>query len=312
MTPSATAQFPRETDRRGAFRRQTSQFRAWVRADGSAGFKAEPGRYHLYVSYACPWAHRTIIVRKLKGLEDVIGMTAVDPIRDARGWAFTDEPDPVNGFAFLREAYRASQPSYDDRVTVPVLWDTQQGVIVNNESSEIIRMLNSEFDAWGDPSVDLYPEPLREEIDALNAMVYDTVNDGVYRAGFATTQESYDQAVHALFASLDELERRLAARRYLFGDTPTEADWRLFTTLVRFDPVYHVHFKCSLRRLIDYPNLWGYLRDLYQRPGVAETVNLDPIKRHYFVTHRSINPSGIVPYGPELDFHAPHGRGGEA
>lgn len=314
QTNSSTtkSQFPKETDVRGAFRRQASRFRDWVSADGSTGFKAEPGRYHLYVSYACPWAHRAIIVRKLKGLEDVIGMTVVDPIRDARGWAFTDEPDPLNGFAFLREAYLSSHPDYADRVTVPVLWDTQRKVIVNNESSEIIRMLNSEFDAWGDSSVDLYPEPLREEIDALNAKVYDAVNNGVYRAGFATSQESYDQAVHALFACLDELEQRLATRRTLLGDTPTEADWRLFTTLVRFDPVYHVHFKCSLRRLVDYPNLWGYLRDLYQRPGVAETVNLDHIKRHYFETHRSINPTGIVPYGPELDFDAPHGRGAEA
>lgn len=298
------AQFPEETDRRGAFRRQASRFREQVTADGSSGFPAEPGRYHLYVSLACPWAHRTIVVRALKQLEDVVGLTVVDPLRDERGWAFT-EPDPVNGFGFLREAYLASDPGYRDRVTVPVLWDTQRGVIVNNESSEIIRMLNAAFDAWGDASLDLYPEALRAEIDALNETVYRTVNNGVYRAGFATTQEAYEQAVRALFATLDELEDRLEGQRYLLGDTQTEADWRLFTTLIRFDAVYHGHFKCNLRRLVDYPRLWAYVRDLYRQPGVAATVDFDHIKRHYYVTHRSINPTGVVPIGPALDLEEP-------
>ncbi len=302
------AQFPKETDAQGAFRRQPSRFREWVAVDGSSDFPAETGRYHLYVSYACPWAHRTIILRKLKKLEEAIGLTVVDPIRDDRGWAFTDDPDPINGFGFLREAYVATDPSFDGRVTVPVLWDKRQGVIVNNESAEIIRMLNSEFDAWGDSTVDLYPEARRDAIDTLNAGIYETVNNGVYRAGFATTQEAHEQAVRALFVTLDELEERLGSRRYLTGDLPTEADWRLFTTLVRFDAVYHGHFKCNLRRLVDYSNLWAYLRDLYQRPGIAATVNFDHIKRHYYVTHRSINPTGVVPIGPEIDFDTPHRR----
>lgn len=302
------AQFPQETDVLGAFRRQRSRFRERVTADGSSGFRAEPGRYHLYVSYACPWAHRTIIVRKLKKLKEAIGLTVVDPIRDARGWAFTEDPDPLHGYDFLREAYLASDPTFEGRVTVPLLWDMRKRVIVNNESSEIIRMLNSEFDAWGDPTIDLYPEGLHEEIDALNARIYESVNNGVYRAGFATTQEAYERAVRRLFATLEELDERLSNRRYLLGDTPTEADWRLFTTLVRFDAVYYGHFKCNLRRLVDFPNLWGYLRDLYQQPGVASTVNFDHIKRHYYVTHRSINPTGVVPVGPEIDFDTPHGR----
>jgi len=306
------AEFPKETGRRGEFIRQKSAFRDWVTADGSSGYRAEPGRYHLYVSYACPWAHRTIIFRKLKGLEDVVGMTVVDPIRDERGWAFTDAvggPDPVNGFRFLAEVYNATDAGFDGRVTVPVLWDKETGRIVNNESSEIIRMLNSEFDEWASGSrVDFYPEALREEIDAINADVYEDVNNGVYRCGFATSQEAYDEAYEKLFAVLDRLEARLADRRFLMGDTQTEADWRLFTTLVRFDPVYVGHFKCNERRLLDYPNLWAYTRDLYQTPGVAETVNLDHIKRHYYVTHRKINPSGVVPHGPAIDFGEPHGR----
>ena len=307
--PRDGAEFPRENDTRGAFRRQESRFREWISSDGSSAFPAAAGRYHLYVSYACPWAHRTILVRSLKKLEDVIGLTVVDPIRDHRGWAFTTDPDPINGFRFLAQAYEASDPKFGDRVTVPVFWDKETGVIVNNESSEIIRMLNSAFDEWGDGSVDLYPESIRRKIDVLNGQIYDTVNNGVYRAGFATSQEAYSEAVHVLFATLDELDERLADRRYLFGGTPTEADWRLFTTLVRFDPVYYGHFKCNLRRLVDYPNLWGYVRDLHQIPGVAETVNLDHIKRHYYITHRSINPTGVVPAGPEIDFTAPHGRG---
>ena len=308
-TPASTAQFPRESDRRGAFVRQQSRFRDWVGADGSAAFPAEPGRYHLYVSLACPWASRTVIVRRLKRLEDVIGLTVVDPLRDERGWRFTaEEPDPVNGFAFLSEAYRASDPAFDGRVTVPVLWDRQSGRIVNNESADIVRMLNSAFDAWGDASVDLYPEPLRAEIDAINERVYETINNGVYRAGFATTQEAYEEAFAALFDSLDWLEERLAQRRYLLGDAITEADWRLFVTLVRFDAVYVGHFKCNLRRIADYPNLSGFLRDLYQQPGIAATVDFDHIKRHYYMTHAQLNPTRIVPKGPLLDLGAPHGR----
>jgi putative glutathione S-transferase len=306
------AEFPKETGKRGEFVRQKSAFRDRVTADGSSGYPAEPGRYHLYVSYACPWAHRTIIFRKLKGLTDVIGMTVVDPIRDERGWAFSDAvggPDPLNGFRFLAEAYRATDPGFDGRVTVPVLWDKRTGRIVNNESSEIIRMLDSEFDEFAtSPDLEFYPEALRDEIDAVNTDVYDNVNNGVYRCGFAASQEAYDEAFEKLFAALDRLETRLADRRFLTGDTQTEADWRLFTTLVRFDPVYVGHFKCNKRRLVDYPNLWAYTRDLYQTPGVAETVNLDHIKRHYYVTHRKINPTGVVPRGPVIDYARPHGR----
>jgi putative glutathione S-transferase len=312
MSAASKAQFPRETGRRGEFVRQASAFRNQVTADGSSGVQAAPGRFHLYVSLACPWAHRTIIVRKLKKLEEVIGMTVVDPIRDERGWAFTDSPgcgpDPVNGFRFLAEAYQATEPAFEGRVTVPVLWDKEAGRIVNNESAEIIRMLNSQFDAWGDASVDLYPKALREEIEAVNARVYDNVNNGVYRCGFATSQEAYEEAFGTLFETLDWLERRLASQRYLAGDRITESDWRLFTTLVRFDAVYVGHFKCNLRRIADHPNLWAYTRELYQIPGVAETVNLDHIKRHYYVTHTSINPTGVVPVGPGIDFTAPHDR----
>ncbi len=292
--------------------RQASAFHNRVTADGSSGFTAEAGRYHLYVSYACPWAHRTIIFRRLKGLEECIGMTVVDPIRDQRGWAFTgaagSELDRLNGFDFLSEAYLASNPGFDGRVTVPVLWDHQERMIVNNESSEIIRLLNSEFDAWGNAEADYYPAELRAKIDAITELIYPNINDGVYRCGFATSQAAYDDAIAALFATLDQLEERLAGHRYLVDDTITEADWRLFTTLVRFDPVYVTHFKCNVRRLIDYPNLWGYTRDLYQQPGIADTVNLDHIRRHYYVTHRSINPHGIIPAGPEINYSTPHGR----
>jgi putative glutathione S-transferase len=310
----AVAPFPKEADERGRFVRQKSRFREWVTADGWSPYPAEAGRYHLYVSYACPWAHRTIIVRRLKGLEGVIGLSAVDPVRDERGWAFTGErrcgPDPVNGFRFLSEAYVASDPSFEGRVTVPVLWDTLTGRIVSNESADIIRMLNSAFDEWGDRGVDLYPADLREEIDAVNARVYRDVNDGVYRSGFAASQEAYEEAVLPLFETLDWLDERLARQRYLVGGRITEADWRLFTTLLRFDPVYVGHFKCNIRRIADYPALSGYLRDLYQVPGVAETVDFDHIKRHYYVTHRTINPTGIVPVGPVIDLDAPHGREG--
>ena len=302
----------RETDERGAFVRQQSAFRNWVRADGSTAFPPEAGRYHLYVSLACPWASRAIIYRKLKGLEEAIPMTVVDPVRDAKGWRFfDDDPDPVNGFEYLSEAYELTEPGFSDRVTVPLLWDTKTNRAVNNESSEIIRMLNSEFNELAEnPELDLYPEPLREEIDEINARVYDSVNNGVYRAGFATTQEAYEEAFDELFGELDRLDALLADRRYLLGDQITEADWRLFVTLVRFDPVYVGHFKCNLRRIADYPNLSGYLRDLYQQPGIAETVNLDHIKRHYYVTHPQINPTGVVPKGPEMDLDAPHGRAG--
>lgn len=311
---TAEAQFPDESDEAGRWVRQQSRFRDWVRADGSGGLPAAPGRYHLYVSLACPWAHRTVIVRRLKGLEDVVSMSVVDPIRDERGWAFREGrghgPDPVNGFRFLAEAYLASAPDFDGRVTVPVLWDRERGRIVSNESADIIRMLNAEFDEWGDDTVDFYPEPLRRDIDEINQIVYENVNDGVYRSGFATTQSAYDTAVGKLFATLEVLERRLGERRYLLGDIITEADWRLFTTLLRFDPVYATHFKCNLRRLADHPNLTGYLRELAQWPRVAETIDMDHIKRHYYVTHRALNPSGIVPIGFELDLDLPHGRGG--
>ena len=291
----------------GAFVRPETQFRNWVRADGSSPFQPEAKRYHLFVSLACPWAHRTLILRKLKGLEDVIGVTVVDPLMREEGWTFP-KPDPVTGSTRLHEVYTKADPTYTGRVTVPVLWDRKTGTIVNNESSEIIRMLNREFDAFGDASLDFYPAELAEEIDRINAFVYDRVNNGVYKAGFATSQEKYEQAFDALFAALDELDGRLAGRRYLLGDKPTEADWRLFTTLVRFDAVYVGHFKCNLRRIADYPNLSGYLRDLYQVPGVAETVDFQHIKRHYYASHTMINPTGVVPKGPALDLDAPHGR----
>ncbi len=301
----------------GRFARQDSRFRDWVTADGSSAYLAEAGRYHLYVSLACPWAHRTVILRELKGLQDAIGMSIVDPIRDEHGWAFTDEPgttpDKLHDWAYLSEGYVASDPDFDARVTVPVLWDTHSGRIVNNESADIIVMLNSAFDAFAsNPDLDLYPAPLREEIDSINAKVYDNVNNGVYRAGFASSQDAYEEAVLPLFETLGELDARLATRRYLAGDgtRQTLADWRLFTTLLRFDPVYVGHFKCNLRRIADYPNLSGYLRDLYQTPGVAETVDLGQIKRHYYMTHGGINPSRIVPAGPLLELDAPHGREG--
>jgi len=307
------APFPKELDADGGFRRQESAFRDRVTADGSSGFPAAPGRYHLYVSLACPWAHRTVIYRALRGLEDVISMTVVDPERDERGWAIREgegnTPDPVNGFGHLSEAYRRSDPSFEGRVTVPVLWDTVTGRIVNNESAEIIRMLDREFAAFArHPGPLLCPPDLEAEIDEVNAFVYPNVNNGVYRCGFAVTQRAYEQAFAALFGALEVLERRLADRRYLLGPRITESDWRLFTTLVRFDPVYVGHFKCNLRRIADHPNLSGYLRDLYQQPGIAATVDLDHIKRHYYRTHLTINPTRIVPVGPELDWDAPHGR----
>ena len=291
----------------GAFVRPETRFRNWVKADGSTPFQPESGRYHLFVSLACPWAHRTLIFRKLKGLEDAIGVTVVDPLMREEGWTFP-EPDPITGSTRLYEVYSKADPAYTGRVTVPVLWDRKTGTIVNNESAEIIRMLNREFDAFGDASLDFYPAELAKEIDRLNAFVYDRVNNGVYKAGFATSQEKYEQAFDALFAALDELDERLAGQRYLLGEKTTEADWRLFTTLVRFDAVYVGHFKCNLRRVADYPNLSGYLRDLYQVPGVAGTVDFHHIKRHYYASHTMINPTGIVPKGPALDLDVPHGR----
>ncbi|MBA2638176.1 MAG: glutathione S-transferase family protein [Solirubrobacterales bacterium] len=292
----------------GRFHRPESTFREQVEPGGR--FPPEAGRYHLYVSHACPWAHRTVIARRLKGLEHAISLSLVDPIRDLRGWAFSGGPytDPVNGFAFLSEAYEATDPAFRGRISVPVLWDRTTGCIVNNESSEILRMLDGAFGDLADDRVSLYPESLRDEIDALNAHIYATVNNGVYAAGFASTQPAYEDAYAALFTTLDELEERLSTRRYLVGDAPTEADWRLFTTLVRFDTVYHGHFKCNRQRLVEFPALWGYTRDLFAQPGVADTVDLDQIKSHYYGTHPMVNPSGIVPVGPRIDFTAPHDR----
>jgi putative glutathione S-transferase len=304
----------------GRFKRQQSVFRNWVTADGSAGptgaggFKAEPGRYHLYVSLACPWAHRTLIFRALKGLEEMVSVDVVHPHMAEHGWTFgTDFPgasgDRVNGKAFLYEVYLKAKSDYTGRVTVPTLWDKEQGTIVSNESSEIIRMFNGAFDGVGARPGDYYPLALRAEIDAVNERVYGTVNNGVYKAGFATTQEAYEEAFTALFDSLDWLDERLGRQRYLAGDVLTEADWRLFTTLLRFDAVYYSHFKCNKRRIVDYASLSNYLRELYQHLGVRATVNMEHIKHHYYGSHRNINPTGIVPLGPELDFDAPHDRG---
>ncbi|WP_152046069.1 glutathione S-transferase family protein [Aureimonas psammosilenae] len=302
----------------GSFERKASSFRSVVTADGRPDeegrptFPAARGRYHLYVSLACPWAHRTLIFRTLKKLEDAISVSVVDWLMLDKGWVFSDRegtvPDEVNGAEHLFDVYRKADPHYTGRVTVPVLWDKETGTIVNNESADIIRMLNRAFDAFGDASLDLAPDDLLPEIDALNARIYDTVNNGVYRCGFATTQDAYEKPFHALFETLDFLEERLARGRYLFGARMTEADWRLFTTLIRFDAVYHGHFKCNLRRITDYPNLYGYMLDLYQTPGVAETVNFRHIKGHYYESHRTINPTGIVPLGPDQDLTRPHGR----
>ena len=301
----------------GRFKRTEPKFRNWVTPDGSAGpsgsdgFKAERGRYHLYVSLACPWAHRTAIFRKLKGLEEVISMTEVEPLMGDQGWQFGPDADldSLNGKEKLNQIYLLADPRYTGRVSVPVLWDKERGTIVNNESPEIIRMLNSAFDAFTNNRTDYYPPELRAEIDSVNALVFNNVNNGVYRCGFASTQEAYEEAFLDLFAALDQLESRLSRQRYLAGNSITEADWRLFTTLVRFDAVYVGHFKCNLRRIADYPNLSNYLRDLYSVLGVAATVNMDHIKRHYYISMRNINPSGIVPLGPALDFEAPHDRG---
>jgi putative glutathione S-transferase len=299
----------------GAFVRPPSSFRNWITRDGAAGptgeagFPAAAGRYHLYVSLACPWAHRTLVFRKLKKLSDAITVSVVMPHMLAQGWEFSDDlPDDLYGARRLYEVYLRADPRYSGRVTVPVLWDKERETIVSNESSDIIRMFNSAFDDIGDTSLDFYPEPLRAEIDAVNAVVYETVNNGVYRAGFATTQSAYEEAFRALFATLDDLEGRLDAQRFLIGDRLTEADWRLFTTLVRFDAVYYSHFKCNRRRISDYLNLSGYLRDLFQMPGVKDTVNFEHIKQHYYYSHDRINPTRIVPLGPLLILDSPHDR----
>lgn len=293
----------------GAFERPESRFRAQVADDDTSGFPAEPGRYHLYVSYACPWAHRTLIFRRLKRLENVIGVSVVHPVITAGGWAFRDGfHDDLNHFAFLHEAYTASDPEYSGRVTVPVLWDRQTRRIVNNESSEIIRMLNRAFDALTPVRTDFHPPHLRDEIDAVNDFVYERINNGVYQCGFAGTQDAYDRAVGTLFDALDLLDERLGQQRYLVGESLTEADWRVFPTLVRFDAVYYGHFKCSRKRLADYHHLSNYTRELYQLPGIAGTVNLEHIRRHYYQSHRHLNPTGIVPVGPVPDFSLPHDR----
>ena len=302
----------------GRFIRPASAFRNFVTRDGSAGpsgeggFAAEAGRYHLYISLACPWAHRTLIFRTLKKLDDVITISLAEPLYGKTGWEFGTARggtlDGVNGKATLAEIYLIADPHYTGRVSVPVLWDKKRRTIVNNESSEIIRMFNSAFDAFTDVHTDYYPAALRGEIDAINDLIYPNINNGVYRAGFATAQEAYEEAAGLIFATFDEIEQRLSRQRYLVGRQITEADWRLFTTLVRFDAVYHSHFKCNLRRVADYPNLWNYTRDLYQVPGIAETVSVDQIKRHYYGSQRQVNPTGIVPIGPLIDFAAPHDR----
>ena len=302
----------------GRFEREDAGFRNWVTADGSAGpsgiggFKAEPNRYHLYVSLACPWAHRTTIYRKLKGLEDMISLSIVHPFMGDKGWTFAEGAgviaDPIVNASYLYEVYVAAKPDYTGRVTVPILWDKKTNTIVSNESSEIIRMFNSAFDEVGATAVNFLPTELLAEIDTVNEFVYSAVNNGVYKAGFATTEAAYKEAVITLFDALDTLEARLVDQRYLLGNTITEADWRLFTTLVRFDAVYVGHFKCNIRRIVDYPNLWGYLRDLYQVPGIAETVSIEHIKAHYYTSHANINPTRIIPVGPLLDFNEPHDR----
>jgi glutathionyl-hydroquinone reductase len=302
----------RESGDDGEFHRQDSRFRRWVTADGSSDLPAVAGRYHLYVARACPWAHRTLIGRALMGLEDVISVSHVDPIRDSRGWAFTggEYVDPLHGWPFLSAGYLATDPDYEDRVSVPVLWDRESEVIVNNESADILRMLSTAFAPLAAHPVELYPAEHADAIDALNARIYDQLNNGVYMAGFAGSQAAYERAVAGVFAVLDELDARLASSRFLFGPAPLETDWRLFTTLIRFDAVYQIHFKCSRRKVAEYPNLWPYLRDLYQWPGVAATVSFEEIRAHYYRTHPMINPTGIVAVMPALDFDAPPEREG--
>jgi len=291
----------------GAFARRDTTFRRWITADGSSGFPAAAGRYHLYLALACPWCHRTLLFRLLKRLQGVITVSFVEPLMLEGGWRFA-QPDPLTGARFMHEVYRRADPHYTGRASVPVLWDKEKGTIVSNESSEIIRMLNREFAAFTDDRTDYYPADLAAEIDAVNARIYDTVNNGVYRAGFATRQEPYETAVRALFETLEWIEGLLSRRRYLLGDRQTEADWRLFPTLVRFDAVYYGHFKCNLRHVYEYPALWRYTRELYGVPGVAETVDLVSFKTHYYGSHRSINPTGIIPLGPVIDFSATTGH----
>src|SRR6266542_3310894 len=316
------AQFPDEQTKSGEFQRQQDAFREWVSNDGSTPYPAAAGRYHLYVSLACPWASRTVIFRKLKGIEEAIGMTVVDPIRDENGWAFRDpdkkwedtevmppSTDSVNGFHFLSEAYAATDPNFDGRVTVPVLWDKETKKIVNNCEDDVCRMFNDAFNTVVQSRlVDLFPKEIEAEHNKLCDFLYENVNNGVYKAGFATRQRPYETSCRKLFDALDQIEQRLSKSRYLFDNRIVEADWRLFCTLVRFDAVYHGHFKCNLRRIVDYPNLHGYLLDLYQQPGIADTVNFDHIKRHYYMTHEEINPTRIVPLGPIVDLTRPHGR----
>jgi putative glutathione S-transferase len=293
----------------GEFVRPPPKFRNRITADGSSDFCAEAERYHLYVSLACPWAHRTLIFRVLKKLEKVISVSVVEPVMSAQGWAFSSElPDHINGYSYLHQVYTSVEPRYTGRVTTPALWDRQQHVIVSNESADIIRMFNDEFRTLAPDTQDYCPAQLRAGIDEINAFIYDNVNNGVYRCGFAGTQSAYEAAAKRLFAALDSLDQRLSRSRYLLGNQPTESDWRLFTTLIRFDAVYHYHFKCNLRRIEDYEHLSGYVRDLYQKPGIADTVNLAHIKRHYYMSHEHINPTRIVPVGPELDFSRPHHR----
>ncbi len=302
----------------GEFVREDSQFRNWITVDGSpgptgrGGFAAERDRYHLYISHACPWAHRTLIFRHLKGLQDLVSVSVVHPHMGERGWHFGDFPgstaDHVNGFCYMHQVYTKAQADYSGIVTVPVLWDKKLDTIVNNESAEIIRMFNSAFDGLGAAGDDYYPAALRADIDSINTLVYDNINNGVYRAGFAATQGAYNEAYEQLFDALEIIEQRLNENRYLIGEHITEADWRLFTTLVRFDAVYYGHFKCNKRRINDYPNMSNYLRELYQLPGIADTLHMDQIKQHYYYSHESINPSRIVPQGPLLDFAAPHNR----
>ena len=315
------AQFEKEQSDSGEFQRQEDAFREWISNDGSTSYPAVAGRYHLYVSLACPWASRTVIFRKLKGLENAIGMTVVDPIRDEQGWAFRhpsgkippglsfESTDPVNGFQYLSEAYEATDPDFDGRVTVPVLWDKESKKIVNNCEDDICPMFNNAFNAVAqNEDIDLFPKDIEDEHTKLSDFLYENVNNGVYKAGFATRQRPYEISCRRLFEALDQLEARLSASRYLFDKRIVEADWRLFCTLIRFDVVYHGHFKCNIRRIIDYLNLQGYLMDLYQQPGIAETVNFDHIKRHYYMTHTEINPTRIVPIGPAFDLTKPHGR----
>ncbi|HWI25740.1 MAG TPA: glutathione S-transferase family protein [Stellaceae bacterium] len=292
----------------GAFERPSTVFRRWITADGSSGFPAEPGRYHLFLALACPWCHRTLLFRLLKRLESVISVSFVEPLMLENGWTFA-APDPLTGARYAYEIYQRADPRYTGRASVPILWDKKTATIVSNESADIIRMLNRAFDAFTDERSDYYPPELAQAIDALNTRIYDTVNNGVYKAGFATRQEPHERAVRALFETLDQLEERLSGRRYLLGDRLTEADWRLFPTLVRFDAVYYGHFKCNLRHVYDYPALWDYTRALYHRPGVAATVDLENFKTHYYGSQRRVNPSGVIPLGPRIDFSIPSTRG---